>query len=410
MQGSDAQGAPVTLGLGLSLLKRSHALGLLALALGLPVAMILPVAWYAVYRDAGTVSSAALLHELVAGLTDSDSEMRFDLWALAVATPLAVVFMAGQRLAWIHLTPIGFSAHIPRWLGLGLVGQTAGDWQVGWEEIRCVHVIPPRRKAKLRGRRGAAQRLGWYRLAVDTDRRTVRLNPFPWFVRGGPDHRLGLREISALGRADIEQALERTPLVQALRARGFEIVEAEAGTSSAPDAGFDLARHPGMLALLAVLFAAGGYALVDIAFTGHYAPLGAIPWWPFLAVAVPAILLAEMLGRGAPRAERVAVGGLAVAALVVAVYPGMLRVNAATAEARVVEYVATAPGRFDPPIGSLPPIDLAQPKLEDYWAQYPSGSHHPFTLLLGAGGFYQLDLAPLYVRTRAFYERQRSAD
>lgn len=75
-------------------------------------------------------------------------------------------------------------------------------------------------------------------------------------------------------------------------------------------------------------------------------------------------------------------------------------------QAHTVAYVATGAGRFEARDAGLPALDLSNEKVDEYWAEYPMGAEHPFTLLRGAGMFYQLDLTPFYARTRAFYAAQ----
>ncbi len=192
--------------------------------------------------------------------------------------------------------------------------------------------------------------------------------------------------------------------MKAVEARGFEIEAA--GDAAQGAASFDLARHKGMLAQLGVLFGAGLYALGDTLVAG-YQPLGPLPLLPFAAAGVLAVAGSAVLGRGAPRAERLGVGALATLAVVAAVYPVTLRLNALGAEPRVAMYTAVAPGVFEPQAAGLPRIDLSGEDVDEYWTQYPPGSGHAFTLLRGSAGFYQLDLAPFYERTRRFYSRDR---
>ncbi len=261
-------------------------------------------------------------------------------------------------------------------------------------------------RGRLERRVAKAQRIRASRLEIETDRETIRLSPFPWYRPGGPDHRLGMRELSALSGADPASFIERAPLLESLRAQGITIESAREDAADAPPPGFDLARDRGMVAQLVLLFAAGLYALVDTFFLLQYTPLAPMPRAPFALMLMAAIPLTFWLGRRAPLAERAVVGALTVAALAVAVYPGLLRLNAATAEPQVVEYVPTAPGRFRAETDEYPDIDLSDQSLSEYWAQRGPAVSHPFTLLRGDAGFWQLDLEPLYERTRDYYRTQ----
>jgi hypothetical protein len=132
-----------------------------------------------------------------------------------------------------------------------------------------------------------------------------------------------------------------------------------------------------------------------------------IPVYPFLVAALPAAALANVLGRGAPATERFGVGALLVVATTAATYPAMLRVNAWTAEPRTLQYEAVTSGQFRPVDTNTPAIDLSGKSLPEYWAEYPEGTEHEFTLMRGDAGFYQLDLGPFHARTREFYRRRR---
>ena len=59
---------------------------------------------------------------------------------------------------------------------------------------------------------------------------------------------------------------------------------------------------------------------------------------------------------------------------------------------------------------SLQPVRAGLPVLtfpheRKYWASLESGSIHALLLRKGGGGFYQIDMAPIYAKTRAFYDR-----
>jgi hypothetical protein len=136
---------------------------------------------------------------------------------------------------------------------------------------------------------------------------------------------------------------------------------------------------------LVLFFAAGFYAVLGTFVFAHYRPLEALPSLPFVAVTGAGALAVMALGRGAPRMERLVLGVLTVAALTAAVHPALLRVNALTATPQEVSYLATGAGRFEARDAGLPALDLSNEKVDEYWAQYPLGAEHPFTLLRGAG-------------------------
>ncbi len=396
--------APLTLGLGTSLLRRDLTAGLIAAVLALPLAAIAGLLYLARdhHETEGPVAAAA---QALRSALDREPDLGALLWLAAALLPLAIVFLLAQRAATLRVDTEGLAARIPRWLGIGLFRQTAGEWRIAWHTIRRVRLVQPRSTAK------PVQQLGGFRLVIETDHGETWLSPFLWFDRSGDDHRLRLAEVIRSRRLDAARLLERAPLLRALQARGFEL-ETSAANVPRRAPGFDLARHRGMAAQLVALFATGLYALLDTFFFGHYLPLEPLPTLPFALVAAAATVGVGILGRGAPAVERLAVGALTVAAVTWAVYPATLRLNALSATPVSVIYVATAPGRFHLPGAGVPAIDLTGHDVDAYWAQYPQGTLHEFTLLRGDGGFYQLDLSPLHARTRRFYQEreQRRTD
>jgi hypothetical protein len=379
----------------MSLMRRTHLARLAGLAFGLPLIALAVVTYWVLANGVSDREGSDLLGLAWKAVTQ-DPLM---LWALALLGPFGIVSIAGRRQAYLQITSLGLEGYIPRWTGLGLSRQTTGRWLVPWEAIRAVHLVHGRRA------RQPAQRLGDYRLVLDTDRGETWLAPFSWVDRQGRDHRLGLNEAFAFATFDPEAVLERAPLMGALRARGL-VPEWRSQTRSRASTGFDLTGHRGLVIQLVLFFAAGFYAVFDSFVFAHYRPLEALPSLPFVAVTGAGALAVMMLGRGAPRMERLVLGVLTVAALTAAVHPALLRVNALTATPQEVAYVATGAGRFEARDAGLPALDLSDENVDEYWAQYPMGAEHPFRLLRGAGMFYQLDLAPLYARTRAFYAAQ----
>lgn len=396
MTGSKIFHEHFTLRLGISLLRPSHMRALLVAVLGIPL-IIFALLILATSPASGEDPGYSDLLKIFWTDFLRDPGNRLMLWALALLLPLGVLAVAVQRFAHIRVTSTGLQARIP--LLLGLFRQSAGQWDIRWEDVRRVRMVTPGRT------RNAVQRLGWFRLVIETGRGDIRLNPFPWFNPDAEDHRLRLGELLRFGGLEADRRVRDAPLVGVIEARGFEI-EQTAGEDRDPEtasAGFDLVRHRGMVVQLGLFLVAATYALVDTFFISAYRPLAPLPVMPFVMVGLPALAGVVALGRGAPRPERLAVGALTVISLVAAVHPAVLRLNALTAEPRIVTYEAVGPGRFRPVDEEWPPIDLRDLDVDRYWARYPRGSEHQFTLLRGIPNFEQLDLAPLYERTRAFY-------
>jgi hypothetical protein len=326
------------------------------------------------------------------------------------AAMLALLILFGtaavvlQRMAYLHVTPGGLQARIPLWSGKTLAHQTTGSWTLQWDAIRRVRLRTPPDSL-----RSSIQKLNWYCLVLETDEGEFKLNPFGWVDPDARDHRLGLNEVLSWRKIDTGQRIRHAPLFPIIQEQGFAIESAEdeqRQPTSPLFEGYDLTRHKGMVTQLILLAGIGGYALIDLV-AGRYQPLEMVPVYPFLVAALPAAALANVLGRGAPPMERFGVGALLVIATVAATYPAMLRVNALTAEPRTLQYEAMTPGNFTPVNASTPAIDLSGRNLPEYWAEYPEGSQHEFTLMRGDAGFYQLNLAPFRARTREFYRQRR---
>jgi hypothetical protein len=389
------------LGLGASLLRGD------TLAVPMAVLLVLPLVTVAVVLllalpGAEPGALPGLISEALRRALREQPHLDATLGMAALLAPVAAVYWLGQRSARLQADRDGLRGEIPRWLGIGLFRQTAGRWRIPWSAIRRVRLIEPAPAPN------PIQRLGGFRLVIETEHGQTWVSPFTWFDRRGGDHRLTLKEALRARRLDPDRLVWRAALLRLMRARGIT-VEREQAVARRPTRGFDLTTHRGLAVQLVALFTGGLYALAETFFLDRYRPLEPLPGWPFALVAGAATLAVLMLGRGAPVRERLVVGALTVAALVVAVRPAMLRLNALSATPRTLAYVASAPGRFTPPVDALPLIDLHGESLDAYWSRYPPGASHEFTLLRGAAGFYQLDTAPLYARTRRFYREQRAA-
>ena len=408
MKGTQNDPASVTLHFGQALVKRAVANGFLLVLFGSVVLLFV-----ALFLWVGTLESEQ--GDRVQGLARvwnkimEDPEIQWMLWAMVLITPPALLVLWHLGQARLTVRDTGIEAWIPRIPTLPVLRQSDGHWKLGWEDIRRAWLALPSSGGK------HPQRLGFIRLNLETDQGLFSVFVWRWFNPDGPDHRLRLAELRKLRSLDFSEVVKRSPLIQALEAHGVAIEETEGSATSGADGfatqlgeeQFDLASHRGMQVQLGLLALAGGYALLDTFFLKSYQPLETLTPGPFVLAGVVGAVIAGPLGRGAPRLEQLGVGALVVASLASAVYPGLLRYNAATAEAQQVRYEALAPGRFEPVRGPWPPIDLSGRNLPEYWAQYPEGTEHEFTLMRGDAGFYQLDLAPFHARTREFYRQRR---
>ena len=325
----------------------------------------------------------------------------------AVGLMLGAAFLG---LAWLRLrhaslvidqTGIRCQApgHGPRLL---LQDPRRHGWRVSWSDIQRAELIAP----GFAGRN--TQSLGMWKLQLHTPGGVRELIPWLWLEKNGKDHRVSV--LAAMRQPDDEKIrawVADSPLIQALAAQGIDthIEEAQTGNplEQLPGGKFDLSSHKGMLTQLGLFFVAGAYALVDGLLLQPWEALEAPPLAPFVAAAIAAVSLAGVLGRGAPALERSAVGVLCAAALVAAVYPGLLRYNAVSDPTPVIhDYQMVRPGVFEAADPALPALDLRHLALDEYWRALEP-PEHSFRLYRGEPGFWQLDRNYLFERTRAFY-------
>ena len=385
--------------LGASLIRRSCALSFSFLLLILPLA-ILAVVLFIVTSNAEPMSVVwgEFLQQVKEG-----SSFQSQLLLLLVMIVLGVIFLWVNSRAYIRLGLQGIEGYVPKWTGSGLTGVTTGHWQIRWGEIRAVSLVPSKCKGKL------AQRISLYRLVIETDVGVIRLSPFFWVLCNGLDHRLTWRQALSSANGDAVDLIENSPLLSALRERGIKFLsESDSGAEQLLGAplGFDLTKHRGMKAQLVIIAFVGLYILMDGLFLGNFKALEPLPVWPFLATALGSLSLVFMLTRGVPIAERAIVGLLTATLLTSAVYPGLLRVNAITAESQRIAYVAVGLGKFEAKKEGLPALDLSDIQIKEYWKQYPPGAEHSFLMQRGIAGFYQVNLNELYAESRDFYRNQ----
>lgn len=396
-------GRPLELHLGTSLLRGSHMMWMFMLALSVPLIVLLAVAFMMAEKKGESTGIADVLASFWRAM-GKNLEMDWQLWILVVLVPVGVIFLMMQRLAYLRVSSYGLEGYVPTWLGLGFAGLSTGRWQIPWETIRSVRLLP----GKITGK--PALDLRGYRLVVETDRGQTRLSPFSWLLRSGPDHRLTFREALPAKKPAVAELIERAPLIQVLHMRNIEI-STDAVVPEKESTGYDLARHRGLVVQLILFFLAGLYALIDTFMINPFKALEPLPTEPFVLVGLAGVVLAFVLGKGAPIVERSIIGVMMVATLMAAVYPGLLRVNAMTAEPQEIRYQAVGTGQFVSTTPNLPALDLRSLGVSEYWSQYPDGAEHDFVLLRGAGGFYQVDLQPLYERTRDYYSgKDRGGD
>ena len=299
----------------------------------------------------------------------------------------------GERLL-LDQSEIRFQSPLPQSLRFLQPG-----WSLKWDQVTRARL---RKSWWLAGAPGAE-------LVLTTRAGERRIRPYVWVDPQTMVHETpwqALRRLRALDEADRVRTITEFALVRFVKARlpQFDLGETELLHPRA------FVREKNRRALIAVggVFALVLYAIVDFMLnqeTYVAAPASTL----FVAAGgITSVLVFPWLRQSAvPRVEGVFVSLLFGAALGAAMYPGLLRINQLTdgEGLQTYRYVLQRDFSLIPEEAGMPL--LAFPKFPEYWEQFQPGSMHEFRLRRGALEFYQIDMAPVYARTREFY-RSRS--
>ena len=272
------------------------------------------------------------------------------------------------------------------------------DWSLRWSQVRTARIGVPR----LGSHPGLAM------LELDAAPKPRKILVLHWVAEmaAAPDQGTWRdRFFAGAGtKRDLERTwkeIEESPLVRYAK---------QAGLAIAPDktrgigAGFSLESNRHALAGTLLVIALLGYAVVDLALSEE--AYAVEPPLALFAVGGAIMVLAGLLwlgSAGVPRAETFGVALLLGGAFGFALYPGALRVNALTDSEglRTYDYRLSAYVVFSPLDKSLP--ELQFPGDADYWRQFKLGTVHSFELRKGGLGFYQVDMAPVRAKMRAYF-------
>lgn len=399
---SDTSLSPLTLPLRLK--RRLHLLnarfnqflGFLAV-----IVLLLPIVLVAILLVVGAQSlPEGTIGELLAMVKSELASEPALLIGLAVAPVLAVVIWLQLRHERLVVSDQGIEYRSPFRGPLGFLHGLYPDWRLAWSEIESIALSEGGTRP---------QQLPWWRLIFKArGGKDRRIAPYNWY-RLPDDAGLGIAELGTADAKRCRRAVRESPLYRVLEERALLDLEGEVPAAASTQ--YDLSSHKGLWALVIGFFVLGGYAVADTAFL--------TPWryleWPapdyFFLTAVVAAVVAWLVSRGAPKLERWAVVGLFAGAAAGAVYPALLRINAATDRDGVsaYRYRQVEVGRFEP-------VDRPDiPRLEfnrgvEYWESLEHGGELEFRLARGALKFWQLDLSEVRAEQRAFYRARHPAD
>jgi hypothetical protein len=197
--------------------------------------------------------------------------------------------------------------------------------------------------------------------------------------------------------------VERSPIVRYTKQAGVKV-----SITGIRPPGFALESNRHTLAAAILGIALLVYGVADIAlYDESYAvapPLGLFALGGVVAALAGMLWLAFA---GAPRAETLGLALLLGGATGLALYSGALRLNEATDSEglHTYEYRLTRYSVFEPVDPKLPPLDFSD--FTDYWGQFKLGTIHRFELRKGGLGFYQVNLAPVRERMRAYFRGEK---
>ncbi|WP_298448635.1 hypothetical protein [uncultured Marinobacter sp.] len=87
-------------------------------------------------------------------------------------------------------------------------------------------------------------------------------------------------------------------------------------------------------------------------------------------------------------------------------YPGLQRYTLIASHTPVeITYQITEAGYFEH--ASYPDIDQRNSGISEYWESLSLGENYSFALYEPVAGFVMVDMAPVYEKSRAFYEASR---
>jgi hypothetical protein len=272
------------------------------------------------------------------------------------------------------------------------------SWRLQWSQIR---------HAKLET---SSMSPLFHAILLDAGLVQRKIVPFQWvIVDDEPIGPLDPRKWRSLDAEAIRSLLQLSPIAQQLTKVGIDL-NLDTGLSSKGSKSFALDENPSTLLAVVLFFGIVSYALIDGVFLlqESYAER---PFYEFYAMT--GILLATIVGvwllrAQVPRAESLTLAALVGVGFAVALYPGLLRINAVSDSGglREYEYVLESNHTFTA-IGTELPT-LVFERYGEYWAQFESGSIYRFELRRGGLGFYQLNMAPVYAAMKEFYQERQA--
>jgi hypothetical protein len=271
------------------------------------------------------------------------------------------------------------------------------SWRLKWSQIRQAKVETSRMSPL------------FLVLTLDAGLVQRKIAPFQWAVTD--DEPIGPtdpRKWRSLDTEAINTLLQLSPITQKLASAAIDLnLDAFRSSGSAL---FALEENPSTLIALVLFVGFFSYALIDGAFLMQetYAERPFYEFFAMMGILLSIIVGVWLLRAQIPRAESLTLATLVGAGFAVALYPGLLRINAISDPSGLQKYAYVLESNH-----IFKAVDAGHPALRferdrEYWAQFELGSIYHFELRKGGLGFYQLNMTPIYAAMKEFY-RDRQA-
>lgn len=266
------------------------------------------------------------------------------------------------------------------------------SWRLQWSQIRHAKVETSRMSPL------------FHAIVLDAGLVQRKIVPFQWVVMG--DEPIGPMDPGkwrSLDSEAIRSLLQLSPITQHLTQTAVDLNFDSLLSSQSKS--FALEQNPSTLLAIVLFFGLAAYALIDSVFLlqESYVERPFYEFYVMMGILLAILVGAWLLRAQVPRTESLTLAALVGVGVAVSLYPGLLRINAASDASGLREhrYVLESNQTFTAVDAELPALHFE--RYGEYWAQFESGSIHRFELRNGGLGFYQLNTAPIYAAMKEFY-------
>jgi len=341
-------------------------------------------------------SGEVLLESFLAKIASKPLDAALNSMMLLVLALQVVYMRLAHRNERLILTPDGieYRSPLPRALEVLHPG-----WSLAWGQIHTATLMGTK---LVRGPQALA-------LELESGMRKVKVIPCLWANPTSDQPHSPWAAFFNQRNANIVDSIARVEESELLRYMAVAAPQLQI-KHRAQDVGFALEKNRQALVVVVGFFLLLFYALGDSFFSGYEVYADEPPYSFFVALGLLAALVTGLWMRRSevPMAESLFVSMLFGAALGAAAYPVALRVNALTDQDGLRRYTyQLTPELTLKPLAEGLPV-LAFPRYPEYWMQFKRDSIHEFELRRGGLSFYQLNIQPVNMAMREYYEKQNN--